>query len=83
MKKVKQSKKRWARTEAQGRRDYYCQSWNHRFYHIPSWFIKAFTDSNEAIIRKAMHDLNREVNPDEVFIKTRYRAKCSAAWWWL
>ena len=83
MKKVKQSKKRWARTEAQGRSDHYINSWNSRRYHIPSWFIKSFTDSNETIIRKAMHDINSGVDPEDVFIKTRYRAKCSAAWWWL
>ena len=82
MKKVKQSKKRWARTEAQGRRDYHNNWWNRR-RHVPTDFVQAFIDLNETLIKKAMHDLNAGVDPDEVFIKTRYRPKCSAAWWWL
>ena len=83
MKKVKQSKKRWARTEAQGRRDYYCQSWHYRRYHIPKWFIESFGEAYEAKVKKSMHDINSGVDPEDVFITNRYRAKCSAAWWWL
>lgn len=83
MEKVKQSKKKWARTEAQGRRDHYPNSWKAKRYHIPRWYIQQFTNSNEAQIRKSMRDLNSGVDPDEVFIINRYRAKCSAAWWWL
>jgi len=82
MKKVKQSKKRWARTEAQGRKDYYC-SWHRRRYHIPAWFMKTFNDANEVFVKRALHDIERGVDPEDVFIKTRYRAKASAAWWWL
>ena len=83
MEKRKQSKKRWAMTEAQGRKDNYCKSWHLRRMHIPKWYIQEHANSHEARTRKAMHDINSGVDPDDVFIETRYRAKCSAAWWWL
>lgn len=83
MKKVKRSKKRWARTEAQGRQDNYCKSWHHRRYHIPKWFIESFGEAYEARTKQALRDINRGYDPDDVFIETRYRAKCAAAWWWI
>jgi hypothetical protein len=83
MKRVKQSKKRWARTEAQGRRDGYCTSWASDRYRVPKDFVQEFINSNEAEIRKSMREINAGIDPEEVFFKVNYMAKCTAEWWWL
>lgn len=82
MEKRKQSKKRWARTEAQGRNDYH-NHWIKRRNYIPKWFLKTFSDANERKVKMAMHDINSGVEPEDVFFTIRYRVKSTAAWWWL
>ena len=80
--KKKQSKKRWAWTEAQKRKHWsVTASW--RYYDSPPrWFCKIFDNHDKRRCQKALRELKNGGDPEDFIFNPKYNGS-SAKWlWW-
>lgn len=80
MKKKKQSKKRWAWTEAQKRKHFP----KHRNWYSgpPNWFCKLLEKSDKSKCQKALLELKNGGDPEDFIFNPKYKGS-SAKWlWW-
>lgn len=81
MKKKKQSKKRWAWTEAQVRKHWSDQrhSWSGG---VPRWFCKIIDNSDKRRCQMALRELKNGGDPEDFIFNPKYNGS-SAKWlWW-
>jgi len=81
MQKKKQSKKRWAWTEAQKRKHF---SKNMRCCSggVPKWFCKTLRKHDKIRCKKVLHDLTKGADPEDFTFNPKYN-ESSAKWlWW-
>ena len=78
--KKKQSKKRWAWTEAQKRKHWSLNGW--RYDSPPKWYCDVFDHTNNAIVKKAITDIKFGVDPDDVSFSPRYNNNTAKWYWW-
>ena len=79
MKKVKQSKKRWAWTEAQKRKHWTQNHWT--YDSPPKWCCDKFDNANNTIVKKALKDIKFGMEPDDVEFGEKF-VNNSAKWYW-
>lgn len=78
MKKVKQSKKRWAWTESQKRNHY---SLKHQDS-VPNWFCKFEHKENKTYVKRYLHKVKNGYDVDYLELKIKNQDS-SAGWnWW-
>ena len=78
MKKVKQSKKRWAQTEYQIRKD---RSKN-CYSGVPKWFCRILDNSDKRRLQMYLRKIKQGADPDEEVYNIKYNSS-SAKWlWW-
>ena len=78
MKKVKQSKKRWAQTEYQIRKDR-TTNW---YGGVPKWFCRILDNSEKRKCQKALRELKNGADPEDFVFNPKYNGS-SAKWrWW-
>ena len=81
MKKVKQSKKRWAWTEAQKRNHWSDQKYNWSGG-VPRWFCRILDKSDKRRCQMALRELKNGADPEEFTFNPKYN-NSSAKWlWW-
>jgi hypothetical protein len=80
MKKVKQSKKRWAWTEAQKRKSR--NSYHHWPKSAPSWYCKEYDNREKTFAKNQLHKVLRGYHPDDLSLWKRYSHRYSATWMW-
>lgn len=77
--KKKQSKKRWAWTEAQRRKEWseneFCRK------SPPHWFTKILDNSDKRRLQKYLKEVKWGNDPDDVFYNPKYN-NSSAKWLW-
>jgi hypothetical protein len=82
MKKVKQSKKRWAWTEAQIRRKNSEKYRSANWCSVPAWFRREMNKQNKAKERMDVQKIKKGMSEEEVDFSPRHHPK-SAGWlWW-
>lgn len=79
MKKQKQSKKRWAWTEAQLRKD---QSNSSGWYSVPSWICRIEHRENRTYVKKYLHKIKLGCDPDFEEIKIKNQSSSAGYNWW-
>jgi hypothetical protein len=80
MKKKKQSKKRWAWTEAQVRRHWSVnKKWGGG---VPRWFCRIIDNHDKRRCQKALRELKHGGDPEDFIFNPKYNGR-SAQWlWW-
>jgi len=79
MKKKKQSKKRWAWTKAQVRKQWRTHT---RYGSPPKWYRDTFDHSNNMKIKKELYDIKNGVDPDDLSFAPRYHNNSAKWYWW-
>ena len=79
MEKIKQSKKRWAWTEAQKRKHHPFSKWS---CGAPKWYCKTFHKKYKNIAKKSLHKVKREYDPDTLDYRTHNHRNIAKWYWW-
>jgi len=78
--KIKQSKKRWAWTEAQKRKHWSLNCWGYES--PPNWFCKIIDNEDKRKLQIALRELENGKDPEEFIFNPRNNGS-SAKWlWW-
>lgn len=78
---MKQSKKRWAWTEAQKRKHWSINYHGNFSGGAPKWFCKIFHNSDKRRLQKYLLEVKHGADPDDVVYNPRYNNK-GAKWYW-
>lgn len=81
MQKKKQSKKRWAWTEAQKRKHFTKSNMRCCSGGAPKWFCKTFRKYDKNRCKKALHELIKGADPEDFIFNPKYN-ESSAKWFW-
>ena len=78
--KQKQSKKRWAWTEAQLRKT---RSKGHYFYGgVPRWYCKTFDKQRKHKCKVALKQVMLGADPDDYYFQTQNHRHMALWYWW-
>lgn len=80
--KKKQSKKRWAWTEAQKRKHWSLNDGSGWSIGPPSWYCRPYHRSNKVREKVYLHKIMKGLDPDELVLNPKHHHR-SAGWdWW-
>lgn len=79
MKKVKQSKKRWAWTEAQRRKH---QTSNPGWYSVPKWYCRLLHKENKSCERTYIDKIMKGEDPYIIELKIKNQRSSAGYDWW-
>jgi hypothetical protein len=79
MEKRKQSKKRWAWTEAQRRKH---QTSNPGWYSVPKWYCRLLNKENKACEKAYLKKIMKGDDPDFVELEIKNQASSAGYSWW-
>ncbi len=81
MKKVKQSKKRWAWTEAQKRKHRTC-GWTRYGSGVPKWFCREFSQKWKNSCNANLKKVKLGEDPDNLYFYTHNHKNIAKGYWW-
>lgn len=80
MKKVKQSKKRWAWTKAQKRK---CTPGRYsKWLTVPRWYRRQLHKENKAVEKRALSKLKKGYEEDEIDFGPKHQQSSAGYSWW-
>lgn len=80
MKKEKQSKKRWAWTEAQKRKHFSARCWNDKT--PPSWYCNVYNRKNRNKSKRTLYKVINGWDIDYLDFSPQYHHRCAGWFWW-